>query len=573
MEATKIMALKFKLKSKDEVPAELVNLYVERDGAWLLDVDGAVDKAKLEEFRATNVALMKERDELKQRFEGIDPDEVRKLADEKRKLEEAQQLKAGEVEKVVETRLRAVKGDLDKKLASATSERDALNARLTAIQIDQAVVTEATKRGLRARAIPDITSRARNTFRLVNGDPQAFEADGQTARTGKDGVTPLSLATEQGRAVFAVENKGPGTEDDSVAHGRAHESYRPHWVAPVLRRPPRRTPAQPRGLMKILIIKPSSLGDIVHGLVVAQSIREQMPGCILHWVAGERFAPLVQQCPTVDRVLVFQRWGGVRGFVRLIREIRREHYDYALDFQGLARSGLMTWFSRADVRLGRAGAREGAWLAYQKTPPLLPDNNHAHAIEILLKFLPLLSLEARLGSPIQLGSEPLPAPRISLPAHRPIVMAPHSRHRSKEWKGFAALTRLLRESHRDIPVVWCGHRSDASPADLAGDADFHNLTAKTTLGQMVGLLQSARAMVSNDSGPMHIAAAVGTPLVACFGPTDPALCGPYPLSRPTHRVLRAPEGNLARLEVATVLEALNGLLDQRPLPAALPQTA
>jgi hypothetical protein len=87
MEATRIMALKFKLKSKDEVPAELVNLCVERDGAWHLDVEGAVDKAKLEEFRATNVALMKERDELKQRFEGIDPEEVRKLADEKRKLE------------------------------------------------------------------------------------------------------------------------------------------------------------------------------------------------------------------------------------------------------------------------------------------------------------------------------------------------------------------------------------------------------------------------------------------------------------------------------------------------------
>jgi hypothetical protein len=67
------MALKIKAKSKDEIPAELVILYVERDGTWLLDVDGAVEKAKLEEFRATNVALMKERDELKQRFEGIDP--------------------------------------------------------------------------------------------------------------------------------------------------------------------------------------------------------------------------------------------------------------------------------------------------------------------------------------------------------------------------------------------------------------------------------------------------------------------------------------------------------------------
>ena len=111
----------FKHQTKAEIPAELQSIYVERDGAWMLDVEGAVDKAKLEEFRATNVAVMKERDELKQRFEGIDPDEVRKLAEEKRRLEEAQQLKAGEVEKVIEARVRSVKSDLDKHLAGLTS--------------------------------------------------------------------------------------------------------------------------------------------------------------------------------------------------------------------------------------------------------------------------------------------------------------------------------------------------------------------------------------------------------------------------------------------------------------------
>ncbi|MGD0538036.1 MAG: hypothetical protein ABSC03_10375 [Verrucomicrobiota bacterium] len=188
------MPLKFKVKSKDEVPAELQSLYVERDGAWVLDAEGAVEKTKLEEFRTNNVALIKERDELKERFAGIDPDEVRKLAEDKRKLEEAQQLKAGEIEKVFEGRVRTLKAEFDKQLAGVTSERNALNARLTAIQIDQAVVTEATKRGLRPTAIPDITARARNTFRLVNGVPQALEADGQTVRVGKDGVTPLSLA-------------------------------------------------------------------------------------------------------------------------------------------------------------------------------------------------------------------------------------------------------------------------------------------------------------------------------------------------------------------------------------------
>ena len=181
------MPLKYKYATKQEIPAEHQSLYVERDGGWLLDADGVVSQAKVDEFRQNNIALT---NQLK-RFEGIDPDAVRQLADEKRKLEEAAQIKAGEVDKVVAARLKA---ELDKVHAPVVAERDALHGRLTAIQIDQAVVNEATKRGLRPTAITDITSRARTTFKLVNGVPQAFEADGQTARMGKDGVTPMTLA-------------------------------------------------------------------------------------------------------------------------------------------------------------------------------------------------------------------------------------------------------------------------------------------------------------------------------------------------------------------------------------------
>jgi hypothetical protein len=188
------MPLKYKYPSKDQVPAEQAALYVERDGAWFLDADGVVEKSKLDEFRTSNVTLLKERDDLKKRFEGIDPDEFRQLADDKRKLEEAQQVKAGEVEKVIEARLKTARAGWEKEHGVVVAERDTLHGRLTAIQIDQAVVTEATKRGLRPTAIPDITSRARTNFKLVNGVPQAFEADGQTARMGKDGITPMTLA-------------------------------------------------------------------------------------------------------------------------------------------------------------------------------------------------------------------------------------------------------------------------------------------------------------------------------------------------------------------------------------------
>ena len=187
------MALKFRYKSKEEIPAELLALYAEREGAWQLDVDGVADKAKLDEFRGNNVALLKQVEELKKRFEGIDPEEVRKLAEEKQRLEEERQLKAGEVDKVVESRIKGLKADWEKQVATLSGERETLNARLTAIQIDQGVLSAATRRGLRPTAMTDITARARSVFKLVNGAPQAFEADGQTVRYGRDGVTPMTL--------------------------------------------------------------------------------------------------------------------------------------------------------------------------------------------------------------------------------------------------------------------------------------------------------------------------------------------------------------------------------------------
>lgn len=224
------MALKFKFNSKAEIPADLAAHYVERDGVWLLDAEGAADKTKLDEFRNSNVALLRQLDEQKKRFEGIDPDEVRKLAEEKRKLEEQQQIKAGEVEKVVETRVKVAKTDFDKQLLTVTAERDALNSRLVAIQIDQGVTTEATKRGLRATAIPDITARARNIFKLVDGVPTAFEPDGKTVRVGKDGVKPMTVEewvdAQVSEAPHLFESNAGGGAAGNGSGGAANRSVK-----------------------------------------------------------------------------------------------------------------------------------------------------------------------------------------------------------------------------------------------------------------------------------------------------------------------------------------------------------
>ena len=188
------MPLKYKYTTKQEIPAEQQSLYVERDGAFYLDAEGVVEKTKADEMRSHNVELRKQIEGFTTRFDGIDPDEHRRLLEEKRNLElQAQGHKPEEIEKLVTERLKGLKADWDKQFAAVTGERDSLNTRLTTIQIDQGVITVATKRGLRPTAIPDITSRARMVFKLVNGVPQAFEADGKTVRYGRDGISPMTL--------------------------------------------------------------------------------------------------------------------------------------------------------------------------------------------------------------------------------------------------------------------------------------------------------------------------------------------------------------------------------------------
>ncbi len=135
-------------------------------------------------------------------------------------------MKDGKFQEVLDARLKGAKTEWDKQFAAVTSESDALNARLMSIQIDQAVVVEATKRGLRATAIPDITARARTTFKLVNGVPQAFDSDAQSVRVGKDGVSPMTLAEWVDALVSDAphlfeSNAGGGASSSSSGGARA----------------------------------------------------------------------------------------------------------------------------------------------------------------------------------------------------------------------------------------------------------------------------------------------------------------------------------------------------------------
>lgn len=307
--------------------------------------------------------------------------------------------------------------------------------------------------------------------------------------------------------------------------------------------------------MKILVIKPSSLGDIIHGLIVAESIRQQMPEVKIDWVARDIFLPLVEACETVHHVYPFYRGAGPGAFGQLIMDIRETSYDWVLDMQGLARSGILAQFSGAprEKRVGRSDGREGSVLAYGKKVKLPPEDE-PHAVDILREFLLAIGQQNELRG--RLTFAPFTQRMPDLPREY-VLLFPGSRRAEKEWPGFVELTDALVQ--REGPaVVWAG---DVEAAGSNWPAErFLNLTAKTPLEALPQLIDGAALTVCNDSGPMHLAAAMSRPVLGLFGPTSPRRFGPYPLDAPTNAVLEAPGGDLAQLSSADVLASMDRLL-------------
>jgi len=309
----------------------------------------------------------------------------------------------------------------------------------------------------------------------------------------------------------------------------------------------------------VLIIKPSSLGDILNGLQVAATLKAGRPDLRMSWVVADAFAPVVRDCLTVDRVFVFARKGGVRGFLRLLRDLRRERFDLVLDLQGLARSGLMTWAARAPRKVGRSDSREGAGWFYDETVPLPEGPWREHSVAILLQFCrvfdlpPVLAGQVTFRPPAEFRHAQAFAAAGGL---GPVLMFPDSRGADREWPGFGALTQRFLATHPAARVVWAGQKVIAAPGGLPPDR-FVNLMGRTTLPEIIAALPRAALVVANDSGPMHLAAALGVRTLSLFGPTRAAMRAPYPPNGDMHAALDSPDGTMAGLSVDTVSSALD----------------
>ncbi|MDW8223383.1 MAG: glycosyltransferase family 9 protein [Gemmatales bacterium] len=314
---------------------------------------------------------------------------------------------------------------------------------------------------------------------------------------------------------------------------------------------------------RILLIKPSAFGDVLHTLPVLVKLRRRYPAAIIDWLITPENADAVRYHPALNEVVLFprrqigmfgsqrlswQRWGN------LLWQLRKKRYDLVIDLQGLLRSGLLTWWTGAPTRIGFGrprqgsgapqdrfarrlrhgwrGSREWAWLAYTHHIPI--PTLDVHAIDRYLWVGHLLGFddappELRIYWPLQADAWAADFVRREIGQRPWILIAPSTVWPTKRWPSahFAAVARQLIAlgfavviigSSRDVEV--CRQVQALAPQAL-------NLAGKTTISQLAALMDRATVCLTNDSGPMHLAVALGKPLVALFGPTDPVRIGPY----------------------------------------------
>ena len=317
-------------------------------------------------------------------------------------------------------------------------------------------------------------------------------------------------------------------------------------------RPAERVPPNPKP--RILLIRPSALGDVCRSVPVAASLRSAFPDATVSWLVQDSFRDAVRAHPAVDEVIEFPR-GRLAGWWRNPASAAatwrffaglRGRFDLVVDAQGLFRSGLMAFATGAPRRIGFADAREAGWLGVNERIRV----GERHAVERMLGLL------AGAGIP------PVADPRLVAPADsvagwrersrelgaggegtRYAVLATTSRWISKEWPAerWKSLASALLE-RGFASIVLCGSAGErerveaARPGGTAGERVV-NAAGRTTIGETMAAIAGASLVVANDSAATHMAVGFGRPLLSLFGPTDPGEAGPF---RRPRSVVRSP---------------------------------
>ena len=282
----------------------------------------------------------------------------------------------------------------------------------------------------------------------------------------------------------------------------------------------------------ILIVKPSALGDIVHSLPFLAVIGRRFPHARIDWVVAHGLHLFLEDHPMINRLWVIKKdkWkkldriGTTLGEIHELQKgLKAAEYDVCIDLSGLLRSGLISWASRAPFKLGFRESDEGSPFFYTHK---IHGSMEIHAIDRYLEIAKFMGCRAdRIEYPFA-PYDPHPPLLDTLPQEF-CVMSVSAGKPANRWPAekFGQLAAAL-----DIPTLLI---ASGAEADIAGEAVSHSngnavsLAGKTSLKELIALIAKAKFFVCNDTGPMHIAAALNIPVFAIFGPANPIRTGPY----------------------------------------------
>lgn len=296
--------------------------------------------------------------------------------------------------------------------------------------------------------------------------------------------------------------------------------------------------------MKILIIKLSSIGDVVHTLPALGVLRRAYPEAKIDWLVEEAASTLLKDHPMVDELIVVRRRSWLKDFsgnMRVARRLKKNHYDMVIDFQGLFKSAVWVYLSKGKRRIGFAGGREMSSLPLNDKLP--PYDKEMHAVDrylLLARYAAGVDAEAEgveEDFPVHIAKEDeetvgrLLAESGIAEGDAFFVVSTHARWVTKLWSeaNFAELIGKISRRYNIRPVI-IGSKDEVEKVRcIAEDAggDVVDLAGRTNLRELMALLKRADFLITLDSGPMHMSCAVATPVFAIFGPTAPWRTGPY----------------------------------------------
>jgi len=306
----------------------------------------------------------------------------------------------------------------------------------------------------------------------------------------------------------------------------------------------------------ILIIKLSAIGDVVHALPLLEVLRKNFPEARIDWVVEEESSQIVDEHKGIDNVIISHRksWqkrflkrgersAAFREIMQFLRELRSKEYELVIDLQGLFKSAILTGLSKGKRKIGTTGGREGSQLVLTQRPYSVDSNQHP--VDRYLKMAEHLKCKKDSWNgdiPIR-ESDKRSIDKLlhdnGIEERMLVAINPMAKWKTKLWESgkFAILADRLQKD-LSCKIIFTGSRQDRAKIDEIierMDEKPINLAGQTSLKELAYLYSKCQLLVSTDTGPMHIAAAMGCPVVALFGPTAPWRTGPYGKG---HRVIR-----------------------------------